>query len=226
MVMTADDELFSFGEGNFGQLGTGGKDDSATPKKVLLHFSLTLEEHFNADLNKKIRVEHMSLGGHHSILLTNMGHVYVCGYGSQGQLGLGQGNTDNKYEPTFVTSLRGKRIVMIAAGANHSLALTDRHDVYSCGYNAKGQLGVGAKKSCTLWTHVTHLSEKNVGRIYAGGDHSWALIDETCPMIENYEPPSPIKLDWDPTVVKPDKSQISGNSVDELLGEMISNRKL
>lgn len=39
----------------------------------------------------------MALGGHHSLLLTNRGHVYVCGYGSQGQLGLGQGNTDNKY---------------------------------------------------------------------------------------------------------------------------------
>jgi len=30
---------------------------------------------------------------------------------------------------------------MVAAGANHSLALTSRHDVFSCGYNVKGQLG-------------------------------------------------------------------------------------
>lgn len=27
-----------------------------------------------------------------------------------------------------------------------------------------------------MWTHVTTLAGKNVGRIYAGGDHSWALV--------------------------------------------------
>jgi len=32
---------------------------------------------------------------------------------------------------------------MIAAGANHSLCLTEGNDIYSCGYNAKGQLGQG-----------------------------------------------------------------------------------
>jgi alpha-tubulin suppressor-like RCC1 family protein len=85
----------------------------------------------------------MALGSKHSLLLTNKGHIYVCGYGSQGQLGLGQGNTNNKYEPTLVKSLLHKTIVMIAAGANHSMALTSRNDVYSCGYNAKGQLGIG-----------------------------------------------------------------------------------
>lgn len=29
----------------------------------------------------------------------------------------------------------------------------------------------------TTWTHITKLSGKNVGRIYAGGDHSWAVVD-------------------------------------------------
>ena len=39
---------------------------------------------------------------------------------------------------------------MIAAGSNHSLDLTARYDVYSCGHNAKGQLGLGESKSCTV----------------------------------------------------------------------------
>ena len=119
----------------------------------------------------------MALGGHHSLLLTNKGHVYACGYGSQGQLGLGQGHSDNRYQPTLIKALLGKQIVMVAAGATHSLALSSKHDVYSCGYNAKGQLGVGQDKTVTIWTHITQLSGKNVGQIYAGGDHSWAVID-------------------------------------------------
>lgn len=65
---------------------------------------------------------------------------------------------------------------MIAAGANHSLCLTDKHDVYSCGYNAKGQLGLGDDKSVKIWTHVTALQGKRTAKIYAGGDHSWAIL--------------------------------------------------
>lgn len=95
--------------------------------------------------------------------------MYVCGYGSQGQLGLGKNFTSNCYEPTLVKSLLGKNITMIAAGSNHSLALISRFDVYSCGHNAKGQLGLGESKSCTLWTHITGLGHKKVVRIYAGG---------------------------------------------------------
>jgi alpha-tubulin suppressor-like RCC1 family protein len=92
-------------------------------------------------------------------------------------LGLGQGQTDNKYEPYLIKSLLGKQVVMVAAGAFHSLALSSSHDVYSCGYNKKGQLGIGEEKLVTIWTHVSKLSGKNVGKIYAGGDHSWAVMD-------------------------------------------------
>ena len=114
------------------------------------------------------------MGGKHSLILTNKGHIYACGYGSQGQLGLGA--TENKYEPILVESLLGKKVLMIAAGANHSLCLTDQSNVYSCGYNAKGQLGLGDEKSVTVWTHVTALQGKRAEKIYAGGDHSWAIL--------------------------------------------------
>lgn len=38
MVMTKNGDIYAFGEGNMGQLGTGGKEESATPKKVKLNF--------------------------------------------------------------------------------------------------------------------------------------------------------------------------------------------
>ncbi len=72
--------------------------------------------------------------------------------------------------------LLGKPVKMVAAGANHSLCLTDGHDLFSCGYNAKGQLGVGDEKSITIWAHVSTLMGKRVSKIYAGGDHSWAVL--------------------------------------------------
>lgn len=142
-------------------MGTGGKEDHATPKKVVLNYSVNLEDYFASDLKEQTRVQQMALGGKHSLILTNKGHIYVCGFGSQGQLGLG--NTENKYVPSIVQSLLGKRVTMVAAGASHSLCLTDRNDVFSCGYNAKGQLGLGDDRSMgtstclTNWTHVRGL---------------------------------------------------------------------
>ena len=66
------------------------------------------------------------------------------GMDHKANLDLVKGNTDdNKYEPTLVKALLGNEVIMVSAGANHSLALTSHHDVYSCGYNAKGQLGIG-----------------------------------------------------------------------------------
>jgi len=70
----------------------------------------------------------------------------------------------------------GKVVTMVAAGANHSLCLTERGDVYSCGFNAKGQLGLAEERTVTVWTHVVGLRGMRVARIFAGGDHSWAVL--------------------------------------------------
>lgn len=132
----------------------------------------------------------MALGGKHSLILTNKGHIYACGFGSQGQLGLGQ--TDNKYEPVLVQSMLSKPVKMVAAGANHSLCLTQRGDVFSCGLNAKGQLGVGEERTVTVWTHVVGLRGMRVDKIYSGGDHSWAVLGTSFPIQINSIRPSKI----------------------------------
>lgn len=84
-------------------------------------------------------------------------------------------------------------MIAIAAGWNHSMALTANRDIYTCGHNAAGQLGVGDEDFRTVFTQVTALSGKNVAQIFAGGSHSWALIDYDEPTLGNYRPPSPIK---------------------------------
>jgi hypothetical protein len=112
---------------------------------------------------------------------------------------------------------------MVAAGANHSLCLTQRNDVFTCGYNAKGQLGLGDERSVTAWTHVQALKAKRVNTIYAGGDHSWAVLDEYDPSIKNYEPPSPIKLTID---ISPQREPAREPQLDTVVSEMSSNRKL
>lgn len=46
--------------------------------------------------------------------------------------------------PTLISSLAGAiKIVQAAAGLSHTLLLSDSGDVYSCGWNGDGQLGLG-----------------------------------------------------------------------------------
>lgn len=58
---------------------------------------------------------------------------------------------------------------MIAAGSNHSMVLTSKCDVFSCGHNSNGQLGIGSNKSKTSWSVLTKLGHKRVAKIFAGG---------------------------------------------------------
>ena len=119
--------------------------------------------------------------------------MFSFGFASHGQLGLR--NTINQSEPQLVTDLRTKPIKSIAAGWNHTLVLTERGDIYSCGYGFFGQLGHGDDESRTYFSHVSALGPKNVERIYAGGNHSWALLDPADPIKRDYEPPSPLPAD-------------------------------
>jgi alpha-tubulin suppressor-like RCC1 family protein len=63
---------------------------------------------------------------------------------------LGQGDTETRYVPTIVAGLEEHNIVQIAVGKAHSLFLTDRGVVYSCGDNKMGQLGQGNKAKNAL----------------------------------------------------------------------------
>lgn len=76
----------------------------------------------------------------------------------------------------------GKPVSLVAAGWNHSLVLTERGDLYACGYGLNGQLGLGDKESKTSMTFVQSFSRKNISNIFAGGNHSWVVLDEMMPV--------------------------------------------
>ena len=66
------------------------------------------------------------------MILTLSGKLYTFGYGQHGQLGLR--TNKNYYQPKLVRDLLSKPIAKIAAGWNHSLALTEKGDLFACGY--------------------------------------------------------------------------------------------
>jgi len=75
-------------------------------------------------------------------MLTEKGRVYVCGRGSDGQLGLS--DTLDRSLVTLVSTMVNVFIVQIGAGDNHTVMLTTLGDVFVCGSNDFGQLGDGS----------------------------------------------------------------------------------
>jgi hypothetical protein len=91
-----------------------------------------------------------------------------------------------------VKDLLSKPIAKIAAGWNHSLVLTEAGDLFSCGYGQYGQLGLKDGESKTMFHHVVSLGPRNIYKIFAGGNHSWIVLDDIIPVREKYRAPSPL----------------------------------
>lgn len=139
---------------------------------------------------RDVIIKTMTAGGKHSMVLSSDGGLYTFGYGQQGQLG--HRSAKNIFKPKFVQDFLGKKIKLITAGQNHSLALTQAGDLFVCGSNTDGQLGLGDTEMRTSFQHLRTLADKNIYRIFAGGNHSWVLLDEIIPMRNNVRPPSPL----------------------------------
>ena len=177
IAMDENNQLYGFGKGIFGQCGYGANEDVDIPRKI----------NFN-DNNKIIDIK---CGGEHTIFLSNNGRVYACGHGYYGQLGLG--NNKNIKSPILVQSLSNKRVIEIDAGWSHSLVLTDEGNVYCAGCGKFGELGLGENKNKYNYTWIRKLGYMNVRHIFAGGHHSWCLIDDKYPLKERFVEPEPLE---------------------------------
>jgi alpha-tubulin suppressor-like RCC1 family protein len=81
-------------------------------------------------------------GQAHTMLLNDKGEVYTFGISSVGALG--QGPTVTHTAPLVMRMSRQTRIKLVAAGAHHSLLITDGGGLYSIGDNTHGQLASAA----------------------------------------------------------------------------------
>ena len=62
--------------------------------------------------------------------------------------------------PEIIPSLSHVKVVSLAAGFAHCLALTDQGIMYSCGYNDRGQLGLGHRISSSEFKVVDYMQGK------------------------------------------------------------------
>ena len=87
----------------------------------------------------------IAAGQYHSLFVNKGGAVLSCGYGWNGRLG--HGDEETQLVPKLVAALEGRRVVQVAAGAEHSLFLTEGAAALSCGSGEVGRLGHGDVKN-------------------------------------------------------------------------------
>ena len=124
------------------------------------------------------------------MFLTNDGKIYGCGHSTYGQLGLK--TTKNVPIPTLIHNMSNKFVIKLACGWNHTIALVSPSYVYVTGLGQYGQLGLRDLELRRQFNFVDALSTKNISSIFAGGHHSWFLVDVEHPGLSDYEIPSPL----------------------------------
>ncbi|XP_075996550.1 RCC1 and BTB domain-containing protein 1-like [Genypterus blacodes] len=163
IFITHDNELFVFGLNCNGCLGTGDSLSTMVPKRV--------------DLQGK-KVVSLSFGsGPHVLLATEDGLLYAWGHNSYSQLGTGSSNLG--LSPVPVTcNLQDKKVVEVACGSHHSMALTQNGEVFAWGCNSSGQMGSGSTANERYPKKVSGcLQGKTVVSITCGQTSSMALLD-------------------------------------------------
>ena len=113
---------------------------------------------------------------HHTFFYTNNDKLYANGNNEYGQFGNGSQSTNSDSFVLLPISLSFKndneRIVDIRCGDKHSLFLTDKHNVYACGYNLYYNQ---CSKENTEYILKPKLMIGDIKEISAGHEHSLLL---------------------------------------------------
>ncbi|XP_062236253.1 X-linked retinitis pigmentosa GTPase regulator-like isoform X3 [Platichthys flesus] len=114
-VALTEEDVYTFGLGQFGQLGHGTFTfECRTPRLV---------EHF-----RKGRVHQVACGENHTALVTDGGLLYTFGDGRHGKLGLGEENFTNQFKPTLCPRFLKYNVQAAVCGGCHMVVLAQPRD--------------------------------------------------------------------------------------------------
>jgi len=163
LVVTKEHELYVYGYNSFGQLGFGNYRGQQTPEIIGFDGA---------------EIAMAAAGAYHSMALTTDGRVYTFGTGISGALGLGKRESllPEMIGPQFFS---GSRVIMIAAGGDHSAAVTTEGALFTWGCGINGQLGLRDRKDRQTPTCVgAAFGDSGVCMIACGLYHTLAVTQD------------------------------------------------
>ncbi|XP_060607151.1 E3 ubiquitin-protein ligase HERC2-like isoform X1 [Ruditapes philippinarum] len=168
LALTDEGLVYSWGDGDFGKLGRGGSEGCNVPKEI--------------DRLRGLGVTQIECGAQFSLARTKSGQVWTWGKGDYFRLG--HGTDAHVRKPTLAEGLVGKKIVHVAVGALHCLAVTETGQVYAWGDNDHGQQGNSTTTVNRKPALVHGLEGYKITKVACGSSHSvaWATTDLSTPM--------------------------------------------
>ncbi|MDR3345619.1 MAG: hypothetical protein LBS73_00435 [Campylobacteraceae bacterium] len=171
LALDSEGKLWATGFNDNGQLGLGDNTDKNLFQSVTF-----------AGLNPNAKIVSISAGGRHSLALDSEGKLWAAGANDRSQLGLGDRDGQTSFQSvTFHELNSSTKIISIATGGYHSLALDNEGNLWATGDNYYGQLGLGDNTDKNLFQSVTFAGlspNAKIVSISAGEYHSLALDSE------------------------------------------------
>ena len=160
-LLTDGGQLYACGWNGDGQLGLGDEAERST---------------FEPVEGIEGTVREMWLSGNTSFLLTDGGQLYACGWNSYGQLGLGDTAERSTFEPVKGIKKGMVREMWVSDGGSTSFLLSDGGQLYACGRNDRGQLGLGDKAEWSTFEPVKGI-EGTVQEVWVIRSSSYLLME-------------------------------------------------
>jgi len=140
-----DDQVYSWGHNQVGQLGLGDFSDRNDPRPI-------------PELSEK-KITRLGVGNQYSVAIGESGNVFVWGNNSLGELG-NKSSKEPKNVPQAVENV--EKIVSIVSGGNHIIGISEERKVYCWGFNGFGQLGIANVDFVITPQENTFFTEKNI----------------------------------------------------------------
>lgn len=133
--------VYTWGKGYCGALGHGDEIDKTTPEILS-----SLKSHLAVQVCARKRK---------TFVLVDTGSVYGFGWMGFGSLGFpDRGASDKVMRPWILDSLRGHYISQISTGLYHTVAVTNKGQIFGFGDNERAQLGHDTLRGCPVPTEI------------------------------------------------------------------------
>ncbi|XP_066971420.1 serine/threonine-protein kinase Nek8-like isoform X1 [Macrobrachium rosenbergii] len=155
-------DVYTWGRGEGGRLGTGQEEDVCLPTEI--------------EIPEDVMVTNVKCGGDGTILITDQGAMLACGRNTRNKLGLNEGGglfsmkfkeVEKAVVATRIRSV-GCRVVDVAMGPSHTAVLTETGQVLTFGRNCEGQLGKGNTRTVNNHVLVRCMANRVVTMVQCG----------------------------------------------------------
>ena len=149
--------MWSFGQNDSGQLGTGNTTDFNVPQK----------------LQNIPPVLSVSCGYDYTLIITSDSNLWSCGGNDCGELCHGDKKGRSRPRKTSFSNISN-----ISAGNSHSLFRNNKGKIFACGYNEHGQCGLGHFNESQIIPSLIHNAPENIVQFVCGNNESLFLDSE------------------------------------------------